>query len=133
MHYCLINNLSRLLSSLTKHDDKRCYCSYCSYGFMRSDLLEQHKPYCSKNGPQKIKLPKEGNDVLYFNELHKQLKVPFVIYADFKSILLPCKQEKLNEDKRVLYRKNTRASVMSYCQMSRILTFHLLSIEGKCS
>ena len=89
MHYCLINNLSRLLSSLTKHDDKRCYCSYCLYGFMRSDLLEQHKPYCSKNGPQKIKLPKEGNDVLYFNELHKQLKVPFVIYADFKSILLP--------------------------------------------
>ena len=80
------------------------------HGFMRSDLLEQHKPYCSKNGPQKIKLPKEGNDVLYFNELHKQLKVPFVIYADFKSILLPCKQEKLNEDKRVLYRKNTRAS-----------------------
>ena len=38
------------------------------------------------------------------------IEVPFVIYADFKSILLPCKQEKLNEDKRVLYRKNTRAS-----------------------
>lgn len=49
MHYCLINNLSRLLSSLTKHDDKRCYCSYCLHGFMRSDLLEQHKPYCSKS------------------------------------------------------------------------------------
>ena len=97
-HYCLVRNLSRLLASLAKHDGKRFYCNYCLHGFKRQDLLEQHEPHCRKNGPQKIKLPNEDNDILYFKDVHKQLKVLFVIYADFESILIPCTQENLNDD-----------------------------------
>lgn len=98
MHYCLIRNLSRLLTSLTKHNGKRFFCEHCLHGFVRENLLVEHEQNCRKNAPQKIKLPSEGNDLLYFKELHKQLKVPFVIYADFESILSPSKQDNLDND-----------------------------------
>ena len=31
-------------------------------------------------------MPKQGENVLKFNNFHKQLPVPFVIYADFEAI-----------------------------------------------
>ena len=97
-HYCLVRNLSRLLASLTKYKGKKFFCDYCLHGFTRQDLLEQHEPHCRKNGPQKIRMPSDNNDILYFKDIHKQLKVPFVIYADFESIIIPCTQENLNDD-----------------------------------
>jgi len=97
-HYCLIRNLSRLLASLTKHRCMKFFCDYCLHGFSRQDLLEHHEPHCRKNGPQKIRIPSNDNDILHFKDVHKQLKVPFVIYADFESILIPCTQENLNDD-----------------------------------
>lgn len=95
-HYCLIRNLNRLLSSLTKKKAQKYFCEYCLHGFIREDLLLDHEPHCSKHGPQKIKLPNEDNDVLYFMDVQKQLKVPFVIYADFDSYLVKCDQQPLN-------------------------------------
>ena len=82
-HYCLIRNLSRLLASLTKHRCQKFFCNHCLHGFSRQDQLEQHEPHCRKNGPQKIRMPSDNNHILYFMDIHKQLKVPFVIYADF--------------------------------------------------
>ena len=95
-HYYLIRNLNRLLSSLTKKKAQKYFCEYCLHGFIREDLLLDHEPHCSKHGPQKIKLPNEDNDVLYFMDVQKQLKVPFVIYADFESYLVKCDQQPLN-------------------------------------
>ena len=95
-HYCLIRNLNRLLSSLTRRKAQKYFCEYCLHGFIREDLLVDHEPHCSKHGPQKIKLPNEDNDVLYFMDVQKQLKVPFVIYADFESYLVKCDQQPLN-------------------------------------
>ena len=31
-------------------------------------------------------MPKQGENILKFNNFHKQLPVPFVIYADFEAI-----------------------------------------------
>ena len=62
------------------------YCPYCLHGFIRESLLEDHKPHCSQHGPQRIELPNEDNAALYFKDYYKQLKVPFVIYADFESL-----------------------------------------------
>ena len=41
-------------------------------------------------------MPDEGHDVLYFKDVQKQLKVPFVIYADFESILVTCDEQRLD-------------------------------------
>ena len=38
------------------------------------------------NSAQAINMPKQGENVLKFNNFHKQLPVPFVIYADFEAI-----------------------------------------------
>ena len=37
-------------------------------------------------GKQAIKMPKKGDNILKFNNFHKQQPVPFVIYADMKAI-----------------------------------------------
>ena len=85
-HYCLIRNLKRLLSNQTRHKAQMYYCPYCLHGFVREQLLEDHKPLCSQHGPQRIELPNEDDMFLQFKDFQKQLRVPFVIYADFESL-----------------------------------------------
>ena len=46
-HYCLISNMSRLLSSLTKHDGQSFYCDYCLHRFSTGHGLSDHLPYCT--------------------------------------------------------------------------------------
>ena len=38
------------------------------------------------NGTQAVKMPDKTNNILKFNNFHKQQAVPFVIYADFEAI-----------------------------------------------
>ena len=76
-HYCLIKNLNRLLSSQTRHKAQMYYCSYCLHGFLREQLLDDHKPLCSQHGPQRIELPNEDNMFLQFKDFQKQLRFPF--------------------------------------------------------
>ncbi|KAK3731613.1 hypothetical protein QZH41_015864 [Actinostola sp. cb2023] len=85
-HYCLIRDLNRLLSSQTKYEGKMYHCPHCLHGFVRQDLLDDHQPICSQHGAQRIELPSEDNMFLQFKDFHKQLRVPFVIYADFESL-----------------------------------------------
>ena len=68
---------------------------HCLQCFSSNDALENHKMDCIViNGVQAIKLPKvyldkDGKEKIpkvYFKNHHKQLPVPFVIYADFESM-----------------------------------------------
>ena len=48
-------------------------------------------------------MPKKGESILKFNNFHKQLPVPFVIYADFKAItkkVQGCRQSEEMEKKK---------------------------------
>ena len=38
------------------------------------------------NGEQAIRMPEKGKNTLEFQNYHKQMPVPFVIYADFEAI-----------------------------------------------
>ena len=42
------------------------------------------------NGEQAIRMPEKGKNILQFKNHHKQMKVPFVIYADFETITETC-------------------------------------------
>lgn len=86
-HYCLIRDLDRLLYSMNRYEHRMFHCIYCFHGFVREDLLEAHEPHCRCHGAQKIRLPDEDQATLAFKEVGKQLKVPFIIYADFESWL----------------------------------------------
>ena len=84
-HYCLINNLSRLIrSSLTKHSDAVEICRSCLNHFPDKDKLKNHEKYCFQNEAIKIEMPKEGSSIS-FRHHNRAIKVPFVVYADFEA------------------------------------------------
>ena len=85
-HYVLIKDFNKFMFSQTKHEHKKYFCMYCLQCFSREDVLTEHKNNCiSINGKQAINMPKKG-DKVFFKNYHKQLPVPFVIYADFEAL-----------------------------------------------
>ncbi|XP_028417042.1 uncharacterized protein LOC114541307 [Dendronephthya gigantea] len=98
-HYCLIKDLNKLLYSQNRRKTRMYYCRYCLHGFIRDNLLQEHEPHCSQHGPQRIELPNEDNAQLFFKDYHKQLKVPFAIYADFESLTTKINSVKPNPEK----------------------------------
>ena len=88
-HYCLINNISRLVSSqVSKHKEKCFICDNCLNPFPTEESLNKHKEYCDTNECIKINMPKKGS-VLKFKNYRNSEMVPFVIYADIESLLEP--------------------------------------------
>ena len=82
-HYCLVKNLSRLLSSqVSKHKEKHHFCMRCLNAFWTHKSVNKHQEYCGKHEAVKINMPKEGT-MLKFINYYRGEKVPFVIYADF--------------------------------------------------
>ena len=91
-HYCVVKNLSRLLTSqVNKNQYKRHFCTFCLNGFKTEKSLENHLEYCSTNECVKTIFP-DGEkiiDYIKFENYQKMHKVPFVIYADFEYFLKP--------------------------------------------
>ena len=86
-HYCLVKNLSRLLSSqISKHNGKKYFCMRCLNPFNDQKALDKHEEYCSNHEAVKIIMPKKET-MLRFKNYHRGEKVPFVIYADFESCI----------------------------------------------
>ena len=85
-HYVLIKDFNKFMFNQTKHEHRKYFCMYCLQCFSREDVLTEHKNNCiSINGKQSINMPEKG-DKVYFKNHHKQLPVPFVIYADFEAL-----------------------------------------------
>ena len=71
----------------SKHKERKHFCTYCLQCFSSERILANHVNNClTINGAQAINMPKQGENILKFNYFHKQLPVPFVIYADFEAI-----------------------------------------------
>jgi hypothetical protein len=66
---------------MNRHEYRLYHCEYCFHGFVREELLEAHESHCRHHGPQKIRLPDKDETTLTYKEVHKQLEVPFIIYA----------------------------------------------------
>ena len=88
-HYTVIKSLSRLLkSSNTKHKCKQHFCMNCLQGFTQELSRDHHQAYCENNEFVRVEMPKQGSTV-EFKDGQNQFKVPFIMYADFESILEP--------------------------------------------
>ena len=88
-HYCLVKNMSALLASqYNNHKGKREYCFNCFNSFNSPESLKTHLEYCNLNECVKIIMPSEGT-YTYFKDFVKSDKAPFVIYADFESLIKP--------------------------------------------
>ena len=115
-HYCLVKNLSALLSSqVNKHKSKLYFCLNCLNGFDEMEKLEKHKEYCDEEESIKINMPKENTFIKFKNYLHGE-KAPFAIYADFESLLKPIETCQPDPDKSytLKYQKHEPLSFVYY-------------------
>ena len=88
-HYCLVKNTSALLASqINNHKGTSHICLNCINGFKSPDSLNKHKEYCYNNECVKITMPPPGT-YLKFKNFRCSEKAPFVIYADFESLIKP--------------------------------------------
>ena len=84
-----IKSLSRLLSSQnTKHKGKEYFCMNCLQGFNEESSRDKHLDYWINNESVKVEMPHKKSIVQY-SDGQFQFKVPFIMYADFESILEP--------------------------------------------
>ena len=99
-HYVLIKDFNKYMYDITKHKERKHFCMYCLQHFTSERVLNNHKENCIQlNGVQAIKMPTKDDNILKFNNFHKQLPVPFVIYADFEAITEKIHGCQPNDDK----------------------------------
>ena len=103
-HYVLIKDFNAFMYNQLKHKERKHFCMYCLQCFSSERVLANHVNNClTINGAQAINMPKQGENILKFNNFNKQLPVPFVIYIDFEAItkkVQGCKQsEEMEKDK----------------------------------
>ena len=95
-HYVLIKDFNTFMYNQSKHKERKHFCMYCLQCFSSERILANHVNNClTINGAQAINMPKQCENILKFNNFHKQLPVPFVIYSDFEAItkkVQSCKQ-----------------------------------------
>ena len=112
-HCVLIKDFNAFMYKKSKHKERKHFCMYCLQCFSSERILANHVNNClTINGAQTINMPKQGENILKFNNFHKQLPVPFVIYADFEAItkkVQGCKQSEEMENE-----KNRRSYMEAY-------------------
>ena len=106
-HYVLIEDFNRFMFNQTKYEGKKHFCLQC---FSSERVLNDHRDNCIQvNGMQAVKMPDKHNNILKFNNFHKQQPVPFVIYADFEAATEKISGCQPNNDKSFTeaYQKHT--------------------------
>ena len=89
---CISKGLSKLVSwQYNNHKSKIHFCQYCLHAWISKEVLKDHLGRCKLHGAQRIKLSeteeKKGRCKIKFTITEYQLHLPFVIYADFESVL----------------------------------------------
>ena len=87
-YYTSIKNLNRLLYDQSKHRERKHFNESGLHGYTREDQLEAHKPECQGIGQTavRVEMPEEDKNKLTFQNHHKQLPAPYIIYADFEAL-----------------------------------------------
>ena len=99
-HYVLKKDFNKFMYNQLKHKERKHFCMYSLQCVKSESILIKHVDNClTINGKQAINMPKEGENILKFNNFHKQQVVPFVIYADFEAITKKVQGCKPNNDK----------------------------------
>lgn len=91
MHYALVQDLSRLISTRTKSSSGHSYsqrnhvCFNCLCTFVRRTALQAHVAWCHKEKSQNYVLPDPGSVVKYENAI-KEIKIGYVFFFDFETL-----------------------------------------------
>ena len=83
-HYTTIKNFGRLITGELSNDNGATYCcKKCLHVYSTKELLAAHGVDCCHVQRTKCR----------FTNIQKQLPAPFVVYADFESILIPANED----------------------------------------
>lgn len=96
-HFVYIQDFVKLIQKqLTKCTNKIVVCKRCSHSNQVRNCkpnpetwLKNHLLLCGKHKPTEAKLPLPGKNTLQFQQFETQIKVPFMVCADFESTLKP--------------------------------------------
>ena len=88
-HYSYVKRLTALLYDQNRHNESKHFCERCLHGYKTKDLLERHKPECKGllKSPTRTEMSKEGENKMAFTNFQKQMKAPYVVYADFECLV----------------------------------------------
>ena len=115
-HYCLIKNMSRLVSSqVSKCHGTIFKCERCMNHFLTEKSLKAHEEHCNTNECIKINMPEKGSSI-FFKDIWKSQRVPFIIYADTESLLKPIQSCESDPDRKYTnkYQKHEPISFSYY-------------------
>ena len=88
-HYVTIKSLKRLLSRQnSKHKESQHFCINCLQGFAEQKSRDEHYVYCTSNEAVRTEMPNK-KPIVEYSDGQYPFKVPFMMYADFESILEP--------------------------------------------
>ena len=86
-HYLYVKNISALLCHLDKHkSSKKNYCNICLHRFKSKDKYKKHVENGCDLLTNNIVMPNITEKIEFKNHTNK-FKQPFVVYADFESII----------------------------------------------
>ena len=112
-HYVLIKDFNVFMYNQSKHKERKHFCMYCLQCFSSERISANHVNNClTINVAQAINMPKQGENILKFNNFHKQLPVPLVIYADFEAITK--KVQGCEQSEEMKNEKNKRSYTEAY-------------------
>ncbi|CAB3994705.1 Gastrula zinc finger [Paramuricea clavata] len=120
-HYVLIKDVNRMLFSVSGNSNKKHFCLYCLHSCVSEESLKKHSETCiSVNGTQATKLPNEGSKIK-FGHYRNSMPAPFVIYADFESMLVP-------EERKVESKDAEEKSTTELYQTHKACSFGLKTV-----
>ena len=90
-HYLAVKSLSALFRKITGNSNGNFYCLSCFQSYTTENKLKKHKKVCENHDYCYVQMPEEDNKIKKYNQGENSMKVPFIIYADLKSLL-----EKMN-------------------------------------
>ncbi|XP_022800883.1 uncharacterized protein LOC111338630 [Stylophora pistillata] len=110
-HYCLIKNLSRLISN--GDTNKKFICMRCLNFFSSQKVLDKHIELCREYKAVREKMPDEGF-YFFFKNHYRKMDLPFAIYADFESTIKPLHTAQPNP-KECYTEKKQKHTPVSFC------------------
>ena len=115
--YFLIKDFNTFIYDHSLYEGRKYFCRYSLQAFITEDILRCHINDCSKNnGKQRIIMLKKG-EYVKFKNFERKIISPFMIYADFKCILVSEDNGKQNpnESYTIKYQKHVACSYDCIC------------------
>lgn len=118
-HFAYIKDLSRLVNNTVLHaigHTKKWICDRCLNYFTTNERLLRHIHDCKLlETNQKLEVPTEKKSVVKFKNYSHKEPVPFIIYGDVESILVPIEDNNNNPAlKSLKYQKHVAFSIAYY-------------------